>query len=175
MTENRVHPHFLIELPDRDLRESDGFTHEDAVQHIQAMELGIRNDPYAFQAVLRSLGRAADAGTLTLDTPMGTPAGTDPNTSHTIAEYFRRRLDAHVDFDTPTEEAVAEDRRHAERVGKSRGAVNYRVSLTGSDMSHGMRTPQDAELLRDRARVSRLASYVQQVIAWQEQNVGGVA
>lgn len=81
-------------------------------------------------------------------------------------DYFRRRLDSHVDFDQSTETAITKDEQHADTVDQSTEAVPFRVSRAGSDMSHEMHAPRDAELRRDTARVSCLAGYVGQAIEW---------
>lgn len=80
MTENRVHPHSLIELPMRELREAGGISHDEATQQIRGVEQGIRDNPYAFRTLLTALGRAANSGTLRLERPMNPPPGVEPAT-----------------------------------------------------------------------------------------------
>jgi len=166
MIEGGIHPHFLIDLPDRELSETEGLTHADATQYIQGVEQGIREDPYVYRAILAALGSAADAGAFRLARPGSVGTDVHPDASGKIAGYFRHRLDSHVAFDDSTEDAIAVDAKHAERVNESRKAVSYQVSV--SEMSHRTRIPPNAEQRRDAARVSRLASYVEQVIRWQE-------
>ena len=172
MIEGGVHPHFLIDLPDRELSEAEGLTHADAAQHIQGLEQGIREDPYVYRAILRALGSAADAGTLLFARAGSVGADVDPDASNKVTGYFRHRLDSHVAFDDSTEGAIAGDASHADRVNQSRKAVSYQVSV--SEMSHRRRIPPNAEQRRDAARVSRLASYVEQVIRWQERHEADV-
>jgi len=155
-----THPRFVIEEPPPGSPGPD----LEMVCSARTLERNIREDPETYASVLEVLLGAAMQGKLDLSGTFAQAMATYDGPDGTVAKYFLHRHDRDVQYDPLTEDALATQSEHSSRVGQAKEAKAYTVS-TGA-MSHRLQPHAKAELLRDTARVSRLAFYVYQVMEW---------
>lgn len=162
-----THPRFIFEPSTHPAGTPEALDASEASFCVLAIERGIRDNPDVYQRALEVLAATAETKPLDSYTPSEAGSGDTSEAERLLAEYFKKRYDKDVEFDEATERAISQDTQHTSRLQQSARATGY--SVTTGVMSHTQRTHPDAERLRDRARISRLASYVALVIGWQEE------
>lgn len=126
---------------------------------LMAMDAEIHRTPIVFIIALATLGEEATAQTRAINKAADGTIPLSPSPADMIQEYFSRRYDRIHEFDTATEQAIAETLPNAT------GHDSY-VVHTGKIKSITVTDP-NSESNRDANRRHRLETYMQRVLAYE--------
>ena len=130
---------------------------------IHGVERAIHRKPEAYLAALTDLGATATAATISRSERGQQPDKLKSDPRSRLLEYFTLRYDESVDYDPPTEEALLESESWQSLREQQRNSRLHSAGVSRNELGGNRR----GEHLRDEMRRTRLAFYIQRVVAWK--------